>query len=142
MNHDPERTAPSLPSEQTQTGTLDAFLFKDNLWELIQALLEEGEFTIPSGMDERQFVDQVFEYMRGNVREWVRSAAHYFLDNSEYFLSSKDALAIFDAEMKSRGIEVTDNVRQAFLEYLYRDFANFCSQSIGAVVESVTAKKH
>ena len=136
MNHDPERNARSLPSEQTQAGTLDAFLFKDNLWELIQALLEEGEFSIPSGLDERQFVDQVF------VRDWVRSAAHYFLDNSEYFLSSKDALAIFDSEMQTRGVEVTDNVRQAFLEYLYRDFANFCSQSIGAVVENVTAKKH
>jgi hypothetical protein len=142
MNHDSDRNAPTLLTEQGQMSTLDAFLFKDNLWELIQALMEEGEWTLPPEIPEAQFVDYVFEQMRGSVRGWVQSSAHYFLDNSEYFLSSKEALSIFDEETKRRNLEVSDSVRQAFLEFLYRDFANFCSQAISAVLENMTAKKH
>ena len=143
MNHKSEQNvSPTLPAEQAPGSTLDAFLFKDNLWELIQALMEEGDWVLPADMDERLFVDTVFEQMRGSVRDWVRRAAHYFLENSEYFLSNQEALSIFDEEMAQRGVKVSDNVRQAFLEFLYRDFPNFCSQAISTALEDATAKKH
>ncbi|MBM3213558.1 hypothetical protein FJZ36_01360 [Candidatus Poribacteria bacterium] len=143
MNRNPDRSqAPTTSSEQNQPGTLDAFLFKDNLWDLIQALIEEGEWSLPEDLDDRQFLDDVFEHMRAGVREWVRGSAGYFLENSEYFLSSREALSIFDEESRARELDVSDNVRQAFLEFLYRDFASFCSQAITAVLENITAKKH
>jgi hypothetical protein len=141
MNHNPE-TALSFSAEGGQSVTLDAFLFKDNLWELIQALMEERNWALPTDVPERQFLDAVFEHMRGGVEDWVRGAARYFLENSEYFLSSKEALAIFDEEMRQRDIQASGNVRQAFLEFLYRDFPSFCSQAISTAMESVTEKRH
>lgn len=140
MNHKHAPDASALTSEEPQ-GNLDAFLFKDNLSELIHALMEESNWQIPTAVEEQQFIDTVLDQMRGSVREWVRSAASYFLDNSEYFLSNQDALAIFDNEIKKRSVTVSESVRNAFLEFLYRDFPNFCSQSIQLALEDATAPK-
>ena len=140
MNQKREFDASTLPSDEPQT-TLDAFLFKDNLGELIQALMEESNWQLPTSEDEQQFVDTVLDQMRGNVGDWVSRAASYFLDNSEYFLSNQDALAIFDAELEKRAVTVSESVRNAFLEFLYRDFPNFCSQSIQMALEDATAQK-
>jgi hypothetical protein len=138
-NHD---STPLLGDQGGQASTLDAFLFKDGLADLVQALMEEGDWSIPSEVDEKQFVETVFLQMRGDVRTWVRHAARYFLDNSEYFLSNREALEILDEELGKREVEVADSVRQAFLEFLYRDFPNFCSQAIRLALEDVTAPKH
>jgi len=140
MNHKREFDASALPSDEPQS-TLDAFLFKDNLGELIQALMEESNWQLPTSEDEQQFVDTVLDQMRGNVGDWVGRAAGYFLDNSEYFLSNQDALAIFDAELEKRAVTVSESVRNAFLEFLYRDFPNFCSQSIRTALEDAAAQK-
>jgi len=140
MNRNSEEETVAPPAEQPQ-ATLDAFLFKDNLWELIQALMEEGDWRLPENMTEAQFVDTVFGHMREGVRAWVRRAAQYFLDNSEYFLSNREALDIFDEELQERGLRVSESVRQAFLEFLYRDFPNFCSQSIRVALDDATTQK-
>ncbi len=140
MNHKHTPDASAVPSDDPQ-GALDAFLFKDNLSELIHALMEESNWQIPAAIEEQLFIDTVLDQMRGNVSEWVRTAASYFLDNSEYFLSNQDALAIFELELKKRSATVSESVRNAFLEFLYRDFPNFCSQSIQMALEDATAPK-
>lgn len=143
MPHNPNHDGTPLLGDQTgQASTLDAFLFKDGLADLVQALMEEGDWTIPGEIEEKQFVDAVFLQMRADVRTWVRHAARYFLDNSEYFLSNREALEILDEELGKREVEVADSVRQAFLEFLYRDFPNFCSQAIRLALEDATAPKH
>ncbi|MDA1191947.1 MAG: hypothetical protein O3A46_09735 [Candidatus Poribacteria bacterium] len=143
MNRDPEQNAPAVAdtSDATQSANLDAFLFKDNLWDLIQALMDEGDWQLPEGVDEKQFVENVFHEMRDGKSTWVKRAAKYFLDNSEYFLSNQEALEIFDEELETRGKDVADSVRHAFLEFLYRDFPNFCSQAIRNALDEASVQK-
>ena len=107
MPHNPNHDSTPLLGDQTgQANTLDAFLFKDGLADLVHALMEEGDWSIPAEVEEKQFVDDVFMQMRTDVRTWVRHASRYFLDNSEYFLSNKEALEILDEELAKREVEV------------------------------------
>ncbi|GIX06565.1 MAG: hypothetical protein KatS3mg115_0968 [Candidatus Poribacteria bacterium] len=137
-----KRYEPMRPEETDPPElSLDAYLFKDNLLDLILVLMEDGDWTIPPEVEEEEFAELVFQRMRAEVSSWVRQAARYFLDNSEYFLSTQEALEIFDEELRARNVQVSDAVRQAFLEFLYRDFPNFCSQAIQRTLEELTVQK-